>query len=137
MPLENHEVVVNSASKATYFSSEHTWAQVDGPYATIGITEHAQDALGPLVYVDLPAVGSNVRRGQSCGIVESTKVASDVIAPLSGRVTEVNREVLNDPTRINVAAEGQGWLFRVEITGNEDLGFLLRQADYAAFLQNS
>lgn len=111
------------------FSKEHEWAKVDGDLATIGITDYAQNALGDIVYVELPEVGSTITAGESCGEVESTKSVSDLYAPVSGEITEVNGAVVADPSLINSDPYGAGWLFRVSVS--ED-GPLLSAKEYAA-----
>ncbi|MFF7266658.1 glycine cleavage system protein GcvH [Streptomyces sp. NPDC008159] len=115
------------------YSKEHEWlsAAEDG-VSTVGITEHAANALGDVVYTQLPEVGSTVAAGESCGELESTKSVSDLYSPVSGEITEVNEDVVNDPSLVNTAPFEGGWLFKVRIT--EEPGDLLSADEYAAFI---
>ncbi|MEU1619931.1 glycine cleavage system protein GcvH [Streptomyces sp. NPDC005722] len=118
------------------YSKEHEWvsaADADG-VSSVGITEHAANALGDVVYVQLPAVGDTVAAGETCGELESTKSVSDLYAPVSGEVTEVNEDVVNDPSLVNSAAFEGGWLFKVKIS--EEPGDLLSADEYTAFTGN-
>ncbi|MGW2327353.1 glycine cleavage system protein GcvH [Streptomyces sp. NPDC001700] len=117
------------------YSKEHEWlsAAQDG-VSTIGITEHAANALGDVVYVQLPDVGSTVAAGETCGELESTKSVSDLYAPVSGEVTEINEDVVNDPALVNSAPFEGGWLFKVKVTDEPD--DLLSAEEYAAFSGN-
>ncbi len=117
---------------AAMFSAEHAWARLDGEEAVIGVSAFAQESLGPLVYVDLPDVGARIERDTACGILESAKTASDVIAPVSGHIIAVNEAVLNDPELVNRAPLLEGWLVRIRPdSGTEGL----MDADgYAAFI---
>ncbi|UCR88261.1 glycine cleavage system protein GcvH [Mycetocola spongiae] len=110
------------------YSAEHEWV-AEGAPARIGITAVAADALGDIVYVDLPAVGSTVTAGETCGEVESTKSVSDLYAPVSGEVIEINQGAIDDPASINSDPYGAGWLFTVAVT---EEGPLLSPEDYAA-----
>ncbi|MEU4091848.1 glycine cleavage system protein GcvH [Streptomyces sp. NPDC026673] len=115
------------------YSKEHEWvsaADADG-VSSVGITEHAANALGDVVYVQLPAVGDTVSAGETCGELESTKSVSDLYAPVSGEVTEVNEDVVNDPSLVNSAAFEGGWLFKVKIS--EEPADLLSADEYTAF----
>ncbi|MFD8077196.1 glycine cleavage system protein GcvH [Streptomyces sp. NBC_00510] len=118
------------------YSKEHEWvsaADADG-VSSVGITEHAANALGDVVYVQLPAVGDTVAAGETCGELESTKSVSDLYAPVSGEVTEVNEDVVNDPSLVNSAAFEGGWLFKVKIS--EEPADLLSADEYSAFTGN-
>jgi glycine cleavage system H protein len=117
------------------FSKEHEWlsAAEDG-VSTVGITSHAADALGDVVYVQLPEVGSTVAAGETCGELESTKSVSDLYAPVAGEVTEINQDVVDDPALVNSAPFEGGWLFKVKISGEPDE--LLSADDYASFTGN-
>ncbi|MFD1830238.1 MULTISPECIES: glycine cleavage system protein GcvH [Streptomyces] len=114
------------------YSKEHEWlsAAEDG-VATVGITEHAANALGDVVFVQLPEVGDTVTAGEPCGELESTKSVSDLYAPVSGEITEVNQDVVDDPALVNSAPFEGGWLFRVRVT--EEPSDLLSADEYAAF----
>jgi glycine cleavage system H protein len=115
------------------YSKEHEWvsAPADG-VATVGITSHAADALGDVVFVQLPEVGSTVTAGETCGELESTKSVSDLYSPVSGEVTEVNQDVVDDPSLVNSAPFEEGWLFRVRESGAA--ADLLTSAEYDAFV---
>ncbi|GGW67713.1 glycine cleavage system protein GcvH [Streptomyces caelestis] len=114
------------------YSKEHEWlsAAEDG-VATVGITEHAANALGDVVFVQLPEVGDSVSAGETCGELESTKSVSDLYSPVSGEVTEVNEDVVNDPSLVNSAPFEGGWLFKVRVS--EEPGDLLSADEYTAF----
>ncbi|MEV3972099.1 glycine cleavage system protein GcvH [Streptomyces sp. NPDC050698] len=114
------------------YSKEHEWlsAAEDG-VSTVGITEHAANALGDVVFVQLPEVGDTVSAGETCGELESTKSVSDLYSPVSGEVTEVNEDVVNDPSLVNSAPFEGGWLFKVRVT--DEPGDLLSADEYTAF----
>lgn len=116
----------------TWYTAEHEWIAVDGGVATIGITEHAQEQLGDLVYVELPQIGRTVAKGEETVVVESVKAASDVYAPVSGEVVAVNGELAGDPALVNRAAEADGWLFRLKIADESELEGLMDAAAYRA-----
>ncbi|MGJ3560990.1 glycine cleavage system protein GcvH [Streptomyces sp. INA 01156] len=115
------------------YSKEHEWltAAEDG-VSTIGITEHAANALGDIVFVQLPGVGDTVTAGETCGELESTKSVSDLYCPVTGEVTEVNEDVVSDPSLVNSAPFEGGWLFKVRVSEQADL---LSAAEYDAFIQ--
>ena len=115
------------------YTSSHEWLRDDGDgTATVGITFHAQDALGELVYTELPAVGRKVEAGEACVIVESTKAASDVYAPVSGEVIEVNAALADAPQTVNESPYGEGWLFRIRMSDPSQTAGLLSADAYAA-----
>jgi glycine cleavage system H protein len=116
------------------YHREHDWARIDGEEATLGVTWFAQDALGELVHYEPPAVGDTVTVGTSYGEVESVKAVSDLIAPLSGEVLEVNQAVVDSPETVNDDPYGEGWLIRVRLTDPADVDALLDAADYREFL---
>ncbi|MCM6775301.1 glycine cleavage system protein GcvH [Nocardia sp. CDC159] len=111
------------------YTEEHEWLDTEGDIATIGVTEYAASSLGDIVFVQLPAVGDTVARGETCGEIESTKSVSDLYSPVSGAVVEVNDAVLDGPEVVNTDPYGKGWLFRVRV---EEVGELLDAAAYAA-----
>jgi len=118
------------------FLKSHEWARVEGDgKVTVGISDHAQGLLGDLVYVELPSVGDTVKVGSACAVVESVKAASDVYAPLSGTVVEVNEALADKPETINEDAYGDGWLFTMEIDDAEQLNELLAPDDYMELLE--
>ena len=112
------------------YSPEHEWVRLEGTRARIGITDYAQDALGDIVFVDLPAVGSEVEAGGQLGEVESTKSVSEIYAPLAGTVTAVNETLTAGPERINQDPYGEGWLCELELAAGADPGSLLDAVAY-------
>ncbi len=116
------------------YHAEHDWARIDGDVATLGITWYAQDLLGELVFFDPPAVGTSVTKGEPYAEVESVKAVSDVIAPLSGEIVEVNAALADSPETINEDAYGEGWLVKVRLSAPAERDGLLSQADYVATL---
>lgn len=114
------------------FSPEHQWLQLDGATASVGITRFAQDALGDVVFVDLPAVGRLLSRGEVAGAVESVKTASDVFAPVSGEVIEVNEALRADPSLANSDPQGMGWFFKLKPANLSELDDLLSESAYLA-----
>ncbi|MCF7222549.1 glycine cleavage system protein GcvH [Marilutibacter chinensis] len=119
------------------FMKSHEWARVEGDgKVTVGISDHAQGLLGDLVYVELPNVGDRVEAGNACAVVESVKAASDVYAPVTGTVVEVNAALADKPETINEDAYGEGWLYTLEMEEPEQLNELLGPDDYAELLEN-
>lgn len=116
------------------FTKDHEWVRFDGTVATIGITEHAQTALGDVVFVELPEPGRELAQGEACAVVESVKAASDVYAPVAGRVTETNAALAEDPALVNRAAEGEGWFFRMIPTDPKAIEALMDADGYAALV---
>ncbi|MDR3505357.1 MAG: glycine cleavage system protein GcvH [Acidocella sp.] len=118
-----------------YFSKDHEWVSVgaDG-LATIGITDHAQQALGDIVFVELPEAGRNVASGEACAVVESVKAASDVYAPLAGTVAEVNQAIVDEPALVNSGAEGDGWFFKLRLEDPASVSNLMDRAAYDEYL---
>ena len=119
------------------FSKNHEWVRMDGDAATIGITDHAQQALGDVVFVDLPEQGREVTAGEACAVVESVKAASDVYAPISGRVIKVNHALTESPGSINSDPAGEGWFFKLEPTNPAELAELMDDAAYHRFVEES
>lgn len=118
------------------FMKSHEWARVDGDgKVTVGISDHAQGLLGDLVYVELPNVGDRVEAGTACAVVESVKAASDVYAPISGKVVSVNSALADKPETINEDAYGEGWIFTVELEDADQLNELLTPDDYSELLE--
>ncbi|MFF4601352.1 glycine cleavage system protein GcvH [Streptomyces sp. NPDC001339] len=114
------------------YSKEHEWlSAAEAGVSTVGITEHAANALGDVVFVQLPEVGATITAGESCGELESTKSVSDLYSPVSGEVTAVNEDVVNDPSLVNTAPFEGGWLFKVKVSGEPD--DLLSADEYTAF----
>jgi glycine cleavage system H protein len=118
------------------YSKDHEWVRLDGDIATVGITEHAQEALGDVVFVELPDAGRVVGEGEACAVVESVKAASDVYAPLSGTVTETNAAIVDDPAKVNADASGAGWFFKLKVSDTSAFQSLMNEAEYKAFAEN-
>ena len=116
------------------FSKDHEWVSVAGDIATIGITNHAQEQLGDVVFVELPAVGKKVSKGGDAAVVESVKAASEVYAPVTGEVIAVNKELEGDPSLVNRGAEGDGWFMKVKLSNPADLSELMDKAAYDKFV---
>ena len=119
------------------YTKDHEWVRLDGTTATIGITAHAQDALGDLVFVELPEPGRDVTEAEPVAVVESVKAASDVYAPLAGRVTEINGALAEDPALVNRDPAGEGWFFKLELSDPAAFDTLLDQTAYDALVAES
>ena len=117
------------------FSKDHEWVNLEGDTATIGITAYAADQLGDVVFVELPAAGKTVKTGDGLAVVESVKAASDVYAPVSGEVTEVNAAVSDNPETVNDQPEGIGWFVKIKVADPHEVEGLMDRAAYEAFLQ--
>jgi glycine cleavage system H protein len=113
-----------------YFTKEHEWIRVDGGVATVGISDHAQNALGDIVFAEVPEAGRSVRKGDDAAVVESVKAASDVYAPVSGEVTEGNAALADDPALINRDPEGDGWFFKLTLADESELQGLMDEPAY-------
>lgn len=113
-----------------YYTKDHEWAQVDENVVTIGITEFAQDSLGEIVYVELPEEGQKVTQGEPFGVVESVKAVSDLVAPVSGTVIEINTAIMDNPGTLNDDPMNDGWLIRIEMDSEKELANLMRAPDY-------
>ena len=119
------------------YTEDHEWLRIEGDIATVGITVHAQDALGDVVFVDLPAVGSVFAQKETAGVVESVKAAADVYMPVSGEVTEVNEALRDDPSLANSDPLGAGWFFKVKLTDPSQLDALMDETSYTTFSANA
>ena len=117
------------------FTKDHEWIRLEGDVATVGITDHAQNALGDVVFVDLPEAGRDVLEGEAIAVVESVKAASDVYAPVAGRVAESNAALSENPGLINASPTDEGWFFRIEGVDVAKVTALMDEAAYAAFLE--
>lgn len=117
------------------YTKEHEYIRVDGEVGVVGITTHAQEQLGDIVFVELPAVGNKIAQAEQVAVVESVKAASDVYAPVSGEVTEINEELLGKPALVNEAAEGAGWFFKVRLSNPAELASLMDEAAYAEYVK--
>jgi glycine cleavage system H protein len=113
-----------------YFTKDHEWVRVEGDAATVGISDHAQEALGDIVFAEVPEAGKRVSKGQEAAIVESVKAASDVYAPVSGEVIEGNAAVADDPSLINSDPEGAGWFFKLRLDDPSELEGLMDESAY-------
>ena len=120
-----------------HFSKDHEYIFVDGDIATVGITRHAAEQLGDVVFAEAPDVGRTVSAGEACAVVESVKAASDVYAPVSGEVVETNAELTANPEIINEDAEGKGWFFKLKIANPAELSSLMDRAAYDKFAAES
>lgn len=118
----------------TYYTTDHEWIRVDGDVATVGITDYAQEQLGDLVFVDLPAAGREVIKGDTVVVVESVKAASDVYAPADGEIIEANGALAGDPALINSAPTGEGWLWKMKLADADQLTGLMDEAGYNAHI---
>ena len=117
------------------FTRDHEWIRVDGGVATVGITEHAQDQLGDIVFVELPEAGRRAAAGEAVAVVESVKAASDVFTPLSGEVVEVNGDLVERPALVNEDAEGKAWFFKIKLADEAELAALMDRAAYQRFVK--
>ena len=120
----------------TKFTKDHEWVRLDGGVATVGITDHAQNALGDVVFVDLPEVGRVVAASEPVAVVESVKAASDVYAPIAGKIVEVNAALADNPGTINSAPTTDGWFFKIETSDPGALDGLMDEATYAAYVDD-
>jgi glycine cleavage system H protein len=114
------------------YAKSHEWVRVAGEAATIGITDHAQHELTDVVFVELPAVGRKVKRGEACAVVESVKTASDIYSPVSGEVTEVNKAVVDNPALVNTEPYAGGWFFKLKLSDSAEVNSLLGPDQYRA-----
>jgi glycine cleavage system H protein len=117
-----------------YYTKDHEWIEVDGGSATVGITSYAQEQLGDIVFVEVPASGAKVTKGGDAAVVESVKAASDVYAPVSGTVTEGNAALEGEPALVNTASEGDGWFFKLTLDDTGELDGLMDRAAYDVFV---
>ena len=119
------------------FSKEHEWIKLEGDVATIGITKHATEMLGDIVFAELPEKGSNVEKDGTAGVVESTKAASDVYTPVSGEVVDTNQMIIDDPAKINEDPEGAAWFFKLKIKNISEMDGLMNKDEYDKFAKES
>lgn len=116
------------------YTKEHEWVRVEGDIGTIGITNHAQEELGDIVYVDLPKPGARIEQGKSLGSVESVKAVSDIYSPVSGEVTEVNGVLADSPEKLNDDPHGEAWLVKVQLANSGEVQGLMSAADYQTYI---
>ena len=119
------------------YSKEHEWIKLDGDVATIGITQHATEMLGDIVFVELPEIGSSVEKDGNAGVVESTKAASDVYTPVSGEVVENNQAIVDDPGKVNSDTENEAWFFKLKIKDKAELDSLMNKDEYDKLAKES
>ena len=119
------------------FSKEHEWIKLDGNIATIGITHHATEMLGDIVFVELPEIGSSVAKDGNAGVVESTKAASDIYTPVSGEIIENNQSIVDDPAKVNTDPENESWFFKLKITNKSEMDSLMNKEEYEKFSKES
>ena len=123
------------ADTDTRYTRDHEWIRLDGDIVTVGITDHAQEALGDVVFIELPELERTVAAGEACAVVESVKAASDIYAPLAGKVVETNSSIVDEPALVNSDAMGEGWFFRLEIDDTDAFDALMDEAAYTEFLE--
>ena len=119
------------------FSKEHEWIKLEGEVATIGITKHATEMLGDIVFAELPEKGSNVEKDGTAGVVESTKAASDVYTPVSGEVVDINQMIVDDPAKINEDPENTAWFFKLKMKDLSEMDSLMNKEEYDKFAKES
>ena len=119
------------------FSKEHEWIKLEGEVATIGITKHATEMLGDIVFAELPEKGSSVEKDGTAGVVESTKAASDVYTPVGGEVVDINQMIIDDPAKINEDPEGAAWFFKLKMKDMSEMDSLMNKEEYDKFAKDS
>jgi glycine cleavage system H protein len=119
------------------FSKEHEWIKLEGEVATIGITKHATEMLGDIVFAELPEKGSSVEKDGTAGVVESTKAASDVYTPVGGEVVDINQMIIDDPAKINEDPEGAAWFFKLKMKDMSEMDSLMNKEEYDKFAKES
>ena len=117
------------------YTKDHEWVSVDNDIATVGITDHAQESLGDIVFIELPSVGKTVKSKEDICVIESVKAASDIYSPIDGEITEVNKNLENEASLINQDAEQNGWIFKLKISDNNQLNELMSYEEYKNFLE--
>ena len=119
------------------YSKEHEWIKLDGDTAVIGITQHATEMLGDIVFVELPEIGSSFVKDGNAGVVESTKAASDIYTPVSGEIIENNQAIVDDPAKVNNDPENEAWFFKLKITDKSEMDSLMNKEEYEKFSKES
>ena len=119
------------------YSKQHEWISIEGDIATVGITKHAAEMLGDVVFVELPDKGKSVEKESQVGVVESTKAASDIYTPITGEITETNQSIVDDPSTVNKDPEGSAWFFKIKIKNKSELETLMNKADYDKFTKEN
>ena len=119
------------------FSKQHEWISIEGEVATVGITKHASEMLGDVVFVELPEKGKNIEKDGQAGVVESTKAASDIYSPLAGEIVETNQSIVDDPAVVNKDPEENAWFFKIKVKNKLDIDTLMNKADYEKFTKEN
>ena len=119
------------------FSKQHEWISIEGEVATVGITKHASEMLGDVVFVELPDQGKSIEKDGQAGVVESTKAASDIYSPIAGEIVDTNKSIVDDPAAVNKDPEGNAWFFKIKIKNQADLDELMNKADYEKFAKEN
>jgi len=119
------------------YSKKHEWVFTEGDIATVGITKHAVEMLGDIVFVELPDKGKNVEKEGQAGVVESTKAVSDIFTPVTGEIIETNQSIVDDPAAVNKDPEGASWFFKIKIKNKSELDELMNKADYEKFVKEN
>ena len=119
------------------FSKKHEWVSLEGDIATIGITKHATEMLGDIVFVEVPQKGKEVEQNGQAAVVESTKAASDVFSPISGEVIESNEAIVSDPSSVNTDPENNAWFFKIKVSNKSEIDSLMNKADYEKFVSEN
>ena len=119
------------------FSKQHEWISVEGDIATVGITKHASEMLGDVVFVELPEKGKMIEKDGQAGVVESTKAASDIYSPIAGEIVENNQSIVDDPAAVNKDPEGNAWFFKIKVKNKSEIDTLMNKADYEKFAKEN
>ena len=119
------------------YSKQHEWISIEGDIATVGITKHAAEMLGDVVFVELPEKGKSIEKEGQAGVVESTKAASDIYTPITGEITETNQSIVDDPSTVNKDPESSAWFFKIKIKNKSELEALMNKADYDKFIKEN
>ena len=119
------------------FSKQHEWISVEGDIATVGITKHASEMLGDVVFVELPEKGKRIEKDGQAGVVESTKAASDIYSPIAGKIVENNQSIVDDPDAVNKDPEGNAWFFKIKVKNKSEIDTLMNKADYEKFAKEN
>jgi len=119
------------------YSKQHEWISIEGDIATVGITKHAAEMLGDVVFVELPEKGKSIEKEGQAGVVESTKAASDIYTPITGEITETNQSIVDDPSTVNKDPESSAWFFKIKIKNKSELETLMNKADYDKFIKEN
>ena len=119
------------------FSKQHEWISIEGEVAIVGITKHASEMLGDVVFVELPDQGKSIEKDGQAGVVESTKAASDIYSPIAGEIVDTNKSIVDDPAAVNKDPEGNAWFFKIKIKNKSELDELMSKADYEKFAKEN